>query len=103
MKFQKNNFILVVYLFATVIFLFIVPQWKQENYNSILSWDAMGYYLYLPSLFIYKDLFHLHFIPGILQHYQPSSYFYQSHQLSKGNWVMSYTMGISILQLPFFS
>ncbi len=68
----------------------------------MLSWDMMGYYLYLPATFIYGDLLELKFIPQIMETYQPSSYFYQAHSHENGNQIMSYTLGLSIFYFPFF-
>lgn len=70
----------------------------------MLTWDVFGYYLYLPSHFIYSDLA-LHnpeWINHLLDTYEPTSTLYQAIQLENGNWVMKYSMGMSILYAPFF-
>jgi hypothetical protein len=32
------------------------PKWKQSGVEATISWDASGYYMYLPALFIYQDI-----------------------------------------------
>jgi hypothetical protein len=72
------------------------------SYVLPLTWDKLGYYLYLPAAFIYHDLLHLGFITGMIQKYELSAYFYQAHVGHTGNYVLSYTLGLSILEFPFF-
>ncbi len=100
--FFGNYWSAAVFLFAVIILSIIYPVWLQTDGNSLLSWDSSGYYFYLPAFFIYNDPLHLSFAPYILETYQPTSYFYQAYKLPDGNWVMSYTMGVAMLQLPFF-
>ncbi len=67
------------------------------------SWDAFGYYLYLPAKYIYHDEEKLGFISKIDASYQLSGGdFYQASKLKNGNYACKYLMGVSILQTPFF-
>jgi hypothetical protein len=72
--------------------------------GNILSWDVFGYYLYLPLTFIYHDLglSDESLIPTILNQYNNTATFYQAMQMPDGVHVMKYTMGLSILDAPFF-
>ncbi len=72
--------------------------------NNILSWDVFGYYLYLPFTFIYHDLGinNENIIHEIIDKYHNSATFYKDIKLPAGNWVMKYSMGMSILYSPFF-
>ena len=82
-----------------------VPNWDTHNVLAILSWDSMGYYLYLPAHFIYHDLGHQAFAADIMREYGPSSSFYQAFQVPgapAGQLVMKYTMGLAVLETPFF-
>ncbi|MDQ2771821.1 MAG: hypothetical protein M3Y54_15135 [Bacteroidota bacterium] len=82
-----------------------VPNFDTHNVTAILTWDAMGYYLYLPAHFIYHDLLHLSFIPQILKEYNPTGSFYQAFQVHHGpagNLVMKYPIGLAIMNTPFF-
>ena len=81
------------------------PYWDTRNVQAILTWDAMGYYLYLPAQFIYHDLSQMHFVADIMREYGPSGSFYQAAQVPggpEGHLVMKYTCGLAILWTPFF-
>lgn len=77
-------------------------RWDTPTVTTTLSWDAFGYYLYLPGKFIYHDLTHLEWLPHIVEQYQPTGHLYQVMPLPNGNFAMKYLMGLSILYLPFF-
>ncbi|OFY96007.1 MAG: hypothetical protein A3K10_08385 [Bacteroidetes bacterium RIFCSPLOWO2_12_FULL_31_6] len=70
----------------------------------MLTWDVFGYYLYLPSHFIYSDLglINQDWLNHIINTYEPSTTLYQAVKIENGNWVIKYTMGLSILYAPFF-
>ncbi len=72
--------------------------------GNIISWDVYGYYLYLPTTFIYHDLGMLNesVILELMDKYQSSATFYQGMKMPEGNYVMKYSMGMAILYLPFF-
>lgn len=85
------------------VFLFV---WGYYFYPSgnILSWDVMGYYLYLPMQFIYHDLgiHDFSIIENIIAKYHNTGTFYQAFVSPTGEYVMRYPIGESILFLPFF-
>jgi len=91
-----------LFILLAVCFIAVFPVWHRYDFKSIISWDAMGYYLYLPSLFIYQDLHHLGFIPDIINTYHPTNYFYQAFRMKNGDYAMAYTIGTAIMELPFF-
>lgn len=70
--------------------------------QNVITWDAFGYYLYLPGQFIYHDLTKLEWLPGIVEQYRPTGTLYQVIALENGNFAMKYLMGLSILYTPFF-
>ncbi len=81
------------------------PHWDTHNVIAVLTWDAMGYYLYLPAKFIYHDLHHVAFAADIMREYGPSSSFYQASQIPgapEGQLVMKYTAGLALLWVPLF-
>lgn len=78
------------------------PKWEQPQTEATLSWDVMGYYLYLPAAIIYKDLKKLSFKDNIVKKYRPSGEFYQAYLQDNGNYVMKYPIGLAILYSPFF-
>ncbi len=83
---------------------FFYPRWKNQGNEAQLSWDAGGYYWYLPSAFIYHDLKGQHFKDSILHQYSPTppGDFQYAYQHSSGNYVIRYTIGTALLEAPFF-
>src|ERR1035437_1850187 len=71
---------------------------------NILCWDVFGYYLCLPSKFIYNDLGlnHISIVNGVIGKYHNTVTFYQAMQVPYGNYVMKYSMGMSFFYAPFF-
>lgn len=83
----------------TVMVLFVHDY--RDPRRHFLTWDAYGYYLYLPGAFIYGDLDAFAFTQKHREHYYLSGDFYQVRDVA-GKPVPSYTMGLAILWLPFF-
>jgi hypothetical protein len=96
---RASRFPTLVLWCLLVIALFCVPP------GNVLSWDALGYYLYLPAFFIHHDplLLDQEWLRHALDTYNGlgGGGFYQAHQLENGNWVMKYTMGLAVLWSPF--
>ena len=80
------------------------PRWKEQHTEATISWDASGYYMYLPALFIYEDIKECKFKDSILEKYYPTPNFQQAavHEKS-GNYVMKYSSGQALVSLPFFA
>ena len=81
------------------------PYFDTHNVTAVLTWDAMGHYLYLPAHFIYHDLSRLAFIPDIMREYSPTGSFYQAFPAPDGPagaLVMKYPIGLAVLNTPFF-
>ncbi len=91
-------FTVAVLLFIRLTYL----RWETPTVTTTLTWDALGYYMYLPGQFIYHDLGTLKWFPHILDVYHPTGNVYQICALPNGNYAMKYLMGLSILYLPFF-
>jgi hypothetical protein len=70
----------------------------------VTDWDNLGYYMYLPGLFIYDDITELRWIHDIDRKYGMvgSGGFYQAERCENGNYVDKYLGGIAILEAPFF-
>lgn len=67
------------------------------------TWDALGYYMYLPAVFIYGDLTQLHWLPQIDARYHVTGgQLYQANRCKNGNYAGKYLGGVAILQMPFF-
>ena len=94
----QKNYVVILLSVLLILFKIVFP------FNNVLCWDVFGYYLYLPAKFIYHDLAlqDQNWVNHILETYDSSSTLYQAVQLENGNWVIKYTMGLSILLAPFF-
>lgn len=78
---------------------FIFPE------HNILSWDVFGYYLYLPAKFIYHDpyLLQQQWLNEMVHQYENTATLYQINQHPEtSNWIIKYSMGMSVLYAPFF-
>ena len=95
--------LLACYLLVVAIAFFYYPKWKQSGSEATISWDASGYYMYLPAIFIYKDIKHCHFKDYVLDTYHPTPNFQLAYIYPPtGNYVMKYSSGQAILMSPFF-
>lgn len=94
-------FTCILVLLCTAFFFY--PRWERRGTEATLSWDVSGYYMYLPAVFIYKDIKKCTFHTEILKRYGPTPDFQQAfiHPPS-GNYVMKYTLGQALLMLPWF-
>ncbi len=99
---SKQGF-LIAAAFILVVHFFYYPKWQQSYTEATLSWDVSGYYMYLPALFIHKDLKGCEFVDEVLEKYQPTPNFQQGffHEES-GNCVMKYPAGMALMYMPFF-
>ncbi len=69
----------------------------------VTNWDGLGYYMYLPSGFIYDDFSKLEWLPEMNKKYHLSEGdLYQAHKADNGNYVNKYLGGVSIMQAPLF-
>lgn len=97
---SKISYGLCILLVLYASFAFY-PSWKCEKDDATISWDAAGYYWYLPSVFIYKDIKHQAFKDSIIHKYQGTPYF-PGFQSENGNYIIKYTAGMAIMYFPFF-
>ncbi len=79
-----------------------LPRWKKKNAHATISYDVSGYYIYLPAIFIYKDIKKMAFKDKIHEKYKNSSHSYETSSLPNGNVVTQYSIGQSVSFLPFF-
>jgi hypothetical protein len=76
---------------------------RSEKPLVVTTWDALGYYMYLPAVFIYNDVKELKWFPEIDKKYNVSGgWVYQANKCKNGNYVFKYLGGVSIMQFPFF-
>lgn len=70
---------------------------------KVTTWDALGYYSYLPAFIIYKDISEFSWFEKTEAKYELSGrYLYQADKQDNGKYVFKYLGGVAFLQLPFF-
>lgn len=102
---KYTSTLICIFIFSIYVwFRFTSLNHTQEKPFSVTTWDALGYYIYLPSIIIYDDYKNLKWFEGIDKQYQVSGgkvYQANIHKPS-GNYVYKYLGGVAILELPFF-
>lgn len=103
--FQKYS--IWAFLVSVIMIITVRVSYHSNNetngYNAT-TWDALGYYIYLPSIFIYEDVHDLKWFPEVDSTYQLSGgEFYQASQQENGQYVFKYLGGVSLMQAPFFA
>ncbi len=104
---MKNKFSFTSLVLIGIMYIVIRLLNTNDSKHSpikVTSWDALGYYMYLPAAFIYKDVSKLNFYDSMEIKYklQGASGLYQFEKLTSGNKVGKYFIGVSILQAPYF-
>lgn len=101
----RNNWSLVACLIAGVVlfsYRFMYSNVDQKELK-VTTWDAFGYYMYLPSLVIYNDASQLKWLPEMDTKYElTGGQLYQANKHTNGNYVNKYLGGVAILETPFF-
>lgn len=70
---------------------------------KVTTWDAFGYYAYLPSFFIYNDATELKWLDAIDKEYAlTGGKLYQANKYKNDQYVFKYLGGVAIMQAPFF-
>ena len=104
---MKNSKSLAVCLIACLVLV----QYRVSNSDlskhhptlKVTTWDAFGYYVYLPALFIYHDYKELKWLPEIDSKYAVTGgNGWQALKADNGNYVFKYLGGVAVMQLPFF-
>lgn len=95
-----------------VIVTSIVLLWTRLEYSElrgwhplrVTTWDAFGYYQYLPAIFIYHDIERQDWVAGVdsAYHVIGDGGLYQLMDLENGNRATKYLGGTAMMELPFF-
>lgn len=102
MKNRWSNIAILIIGIVMLIFRFSYPRDRQEDLK-VTTWDAFGYYMYNPSIFIYGDVSELKWVPDIEEKYSVTGgQLYQVTPLENGKYTNKYLGGVAIMQLPFF-
>lgn len=97
-------------LLACILVIFVYSYYriqysdiKTEHQLKVTTWDALGYYLYLPSVFIYHDVRDLSWFTEIdNKYYLSGGWVYQFNRYKNGNDVFKYLGGVAVIEAPFF-
>ncbi|PCJ63927.1 MAG: hypothetical protein COA58_14955 [Bacteroidetes bacterium] len=92
-------------IIVLVIFRLGYSEFGGKRPLKITTYDAFGYYMYLPAIFIYNDIDELKWLPEIDEKYDVTGggKLYQANKFTNGNYVTKYLGGIAILEIPFFA
>lgn len=101
MKSNSIKSLLFCYLFI-LGFVCYYPKWKHEKTEATISYDVSGYYLYLPSIFIYHDIHEFKFYEHIHKTYHPTFSSEPGVKLTDSSYTMKYPIGASIFYAPYF-
>ena len=104
---KKNSlsiFAVIIIAFGLIYTRFYYSP-KGNGYEmKVTTSDALGYYMYLPGVFIYKDVTKLDWLFEIEKTYHVTGggRVYQIHKHDNDNYVFKYFGGVAILEIPFF-
>lgn len=74
-----------------------------DKEEAVIAWDVSGYYWYIPSVFIYKDLKKQSFADSVLKKYHPTPDPQQFTPNKNGDGsVLTYSSGMAFMYLPLF-
>jgi hypothetical protein len=94
--------VLIVLLAAFFVYTLFnrIQAWK----NTSMQWDKLGYYSYLPAVFIYDDLSTLSFYTRVSQQYKFTGDLtsYALYEQPGGKRLNKYAIGTAFFELPFF-
>lgn len=101
-SFSSMGIILSGLIYVLFFFFFRWQDRLYPNWLSTIESDGTGYYVYLPSIFIYQDINHSYlYEPELHNRYKKSiSYSVDTHP--NGRKYSKCFMGTSILMIPFF-
>jgi hypothetical protein len=103
MKNSFSTFSLLITGLVLLLFRFLPFSLKEDKNLMVTDWDALGYYMYLPGIFIYDDYKKFDWLAEINEKYAVTGGdFYQASKLENGNYVGKYFAGVAILQSPLF-
>lgn len=104
MKFNKFSII----VFSITLFIVFGSFFKYGKEKYVFYGDALGYYSYLPSTFLLKNLDKLNELPQDKNIETPVLDYFRNmpneHAKSpKGHYINQYTYGVALFEFPFFS
>lgn len=100
MKFNKSTSLLTLVLICSLLTVYRITRVSDRE----ISWDVLGYYLYLPSTFIYDQpmLNDYAWLEKINAEKDLTGTIYQVSTNDEGEPMYFFLMGMSLIYLPFF-
>jgi hypothetical protein len=105
MKYKNYSLfsVFLIILISVSIRFYYIQNAPKENSFRLTTYDAFGYYMYLPAIFIYDDASQLQWLPAIDSQYAViGGWQYQTIKKKDGDHVFKYLGGVALLELPFF-
>lgn len=103
---MKNwkSFLAIIVIICFYIIIKINYGYRNDKTIFVTDWDAFGYYMYLPSIFIYQDVTTLEWIDETEKKYHVlgGGQLYQAIKQNNGKYTNKYLGGVAILQMPYF-
>lgn len=103
---MKNKLsIFIVFIIAIVLIQYRFSYSDVQNGKplKVTTWDAFGYYMYLPGTFIYNDLKDLDWVEAVDERYNlVGGQLYQARAQENGDYVFKYLGGVAVMEAPFF-
>ncbi|MCE3277838.1 MAG: hypothetical protein K0S44_29 [Bacteroidetes bacterium] len=93
--------------YSLIVMIAIVGWLSATSFNKTenpMSWDLFGYYLYSPAIIIWDDpaLKDFSKVEETNAKYHNTPSFYQGSKTENGSWMIKYTLGSALMELPFF-
>ncbi len=101
----KNRWSLLVCWVSLFLFFCIDLAGGKWKRHTVIKSDAAGYYVYLPSLFIYNDILNCNFYPYVDSVYNPADgvvYYAVQQTHETGNMYFKYNYGVAFFEAPLF-
>ena len=100
----------ILSLIACIIACVVLTQYrvtyseiKNDQPIKVTTWDAFGYYMYLPGMFIYHDVTQLKWLPDIDKKYGVTGGDgIQAEMQKNGNYAFKYLGGVAMMEAPLF-
>lgn len=97
---MHKKFHIAAYLLLSLSLVWPAIKYHQPEYASVINSDGLGYYSYLPALFIYNDA-SWSFLNDYEKNYRPIGNFIR--EAPNGRKVNQYFVGEAVLIAPFFA
>ena len=94
----------IVVILISILYVYVFFNRFDDLSSVSFKWDKMGYYSFLPAVFIYHDLKTLSFYPDVVSKYDLAAdkKYYATYEQPNGNRLNKYSVGVALLEWPGF-